>query len=182
MPKFGEGKRRREARRGALITKPPQIPPPLGQHARLHRLPGGEGGQDGVEEAIRQSAQPIAGGSGSDEASWLQICSPLLPRVETEWRGRCGTTRAASKAAGQGGATREGEGRAAGRRDGGGRRSGCWAPTRRGAGAEAAGEGRRLLASHLGGGRWPAGGGYTLPLLSDLLYSSTLVPIATKNE
>lgn len=68
-----------EARQGT-----PQIPPPLGQHARLHRLPGGEGGQDGVEEAIRQSAQPIAGGSGSDEARFTYMTPPAsAPPLQT---------------------------------------------------------------------------------------------------
>jgi hypothetical protein len=43
-----------EARHGA-----PQVPPPRGEHARLHGLPGLEARKDGMEEIVRQGAQPV---------------------------------------------------------------------------------------------------------------------------
>uniref|UniRef100_A0A0D9ZL45 Uncharacterized protein n=1 Tax=Oryza glumipatula TaxID=40148 RepID=A0A0D9ZL45_9ORYZ len=45
-----------EARHGA-----PEVLPPLGQHARLHHLPGLHEGHDDMEEAVRQRAEPIDG-------------------------------------------------------------------------------------------------------------------------
>lgn len=34
----------------------PQVPPPLGEHARPHDLPGRHEGHDGVEEVVRKGA------------------------------------------------------------------------------------------------------------------------------
>uniref|UniRef100_A0A0A9CYB0 Uncharacterized protein n=1 Tax=Arundo donax TaxID=35708 RepID=A0A0A9CYB0_ARUDO len=60
-----------EARHGV-----PEVPPPRGQHARLHRLPGLHEGHDGVEEAVRQGAQTVR---VADEAAAGATCTGPLP-------------------------------------------------------------------------------------------------------
>jgi hypothetical protein len=64
-----------EARHGS-----PEVPPAPGQHARLHRLPGLEGGHDDVEEAVRQCAQPVVLVTAriTAAAAWA---GPLLRRL-----------------------------------------------------------------------------------------------------
>ncbi|XP_062188023.1 uncharacterized protein LOC133891321 [Phragmites australis] len=47
----------------------PEAPPPPRQQARPHELRGREEGQDGVEEPVRQRAQPVHVGGGGRATS-----------------------------------------------------------------------------------------------------------------
>lgn len=51
----------------------PEVPPPLGQPARLNHLPGLQEGRDGMDEAVRQGAQPVPKGAG------VAACTGPLP-------------------------------------------------------------------------------------------------------
>jgi hypothetical protein len=59
----------------------PEVPPPLGQHARLDHLVSLEERHDGVDEGIRQGAQPVL---GRDVAC---TCTGLFPGGVHGFRG-----------------------------------------------------------------------------------------------